>query len=196
MHSPLFQIPSPISDKNVRLRGEFSQFYLFRKNLAFHPPKLLFPLYFFKFLPWFRIIYVFSTCLLCFSFPLVWPSCIYASHNGRSCHHLFVTSELKKADWENIICFVLFRPTWCDCSLNARHFIRRLIDVLSLRRRGNGACVLSLGGLQCHVSCGFRHCHPISPLRPNAIGPLSGDELFHRMFEGRPAMGRWALLGT
>ena len=39
--------------------------------------------------PWYCKIYAFFTYFMCFSFtPLVWPWCIYASHNvrtGRSC---------------------------------------------------------------------------------------------------------------
>src|SRR6218665_2635690 len=40
MHSPCFRFP-PVSEKFVRLRDKFPQFYLFPKTSDFHPPNFL-----------------------------------------------------------------------------------------------------------------------------------------------------------
>ena len=55
----------------------FSTFPLFPEN--YYSLSLLFS----NSLRWFRKIYVFFTCFMCFSSSLVWPWCIYASHNLR-----------------------------------------------------------------------------------------------------------------
>src|SRR6218665_903622 len=114
MHFPLFPTLSdcPLFPKKCLTPWKISQLFLFfrEKFSDFYPPKFLmtfsfshqpqisnvplFPLfqyispYFDKIIlsPTFinRQIYVFFTYFMCFSFPLLLPWCIYASHNART----------------------------------------------------------------------------------------------------------------
>ena len=79
---PTFQKNSHFNRQNfwwpfLVIRSDFLTSPIFAKTLHFPCfGKFIIPLCFANFFPWFRWIYLFLTCFMCFSFPLLWPWCV------------------------------------------------------------------------------------------------------------------------